>query len=290
VETVERAQELCHNTVLGAIGGSQARAAVALNTTLGYCEGLVDRYIVEENCGNDQRDSASTSTCVQRVGVISEKLTSGLRIKTARQISWSKKLLTDTLNNLNKSIFLLTYLRNSKQWTEKSLSSNLELAQQTALSALRNLQAQADRYSVKPDLMLLRCIKASTNVLSSIADQMVKVGSGNLPTVCQNSLENTATYLNQWNESFSAAGSLSEVKTEVIAEAKEKYGQVEEVLLEMVDRMADWAPLSWAAIEMNDMNLDDEPMLEMEREIRGVEGDMAHFHQSCNGLPCNGLA
>lgn len=223
-----------YQQVLGSLFGYGTNV---LAGTLNLCDDMIDKYVAEGTIPQDDTES----TYVKRIQTMGGKMASGLNVKASRQAANARVAVQKAVADFRGAMALADYVRSTQEWAGQSSSHLME-----NVAGLKDtLEKQAKQYNKQPEVLLLRWVKLSAGMLSSASDQMLKHTVMYLPTTAKTSLESASTYLHYLDQSFAEANSLSDVKNEIFTEAKDKLGNVEHGLLEVLDRFSDYPPLNW---------------------------------------------
>lgn len=251
-EKLEQTKDVARNTALAAVKGTSAMVHVvrhpllSLNYSLDFCDGLIDRYVAEGEVFELAPDhDYSSVSCFEKVHLMGGKVASGVRIKTNRQLQATKEQINVQVESLQGALELVEYAKSTADWAKKSAATNLEHLRENATVLIRSIDAQAKKHNISPEALLLRWIQKTSSVTAGLTNQLMVVGSAYFPIKAQESLKWMSQYINEINITLAEAQNLGEIKGEFLAETKDKLAIAQQKLIDAIDYVADYPPLTW---------------------------------------------
>jgi len=224
----------------------QTFVADKLNGLLDFSDTLVDKYIVVQNeangeiphCGADQ-------SYIGRVQCISGKLYHGVKYRAGEKYDVTKEYALKTLGDYHTAVLLIEYAKNTAAWANDKARATLTTAQEQAIAIWHGIQARAAPITGRSEAIALNLVQSLASNVAALSQQVAKYSSPYLPEGVEKVVVGSANYATELRDAFAKAKSLGDVRDEVIAEAKDKLGYVQEGITKGIDYLVEFPPISW---------------------------------------------
>jgi len=123
--------------------------------------------------------------------------------------------------------------------------TTLTTAQEQANNLWQEIQRRAEPVGKKSEMILLNLVQNLAISMASLSDQIVKYSTPYLPEGAEKKVAIAASYAQELSDSFSKAKTLGDLRDEMIAEAKDKLGYVQDGLINAIEYFVEFPPVCW---------------------------------------------
>jgi hypothetical protein len=218
----------------------------SLDTLLDYSDSAVNKYVAVHGEANGQPPQCGPiNTYVGRVGCISGNFYHGLEYRTEDKYDATKQDLLKNLGDLHIAVLLIEYAKNTAAWAKQKTQATLTTAQEQAKALWHEIQRRAEPISGRSEATVLHLVQGLAVNIAALSQQLVKFSSPYLPESLEKTVVASAVYATELRDTFAKAKTLGELRDEVIAEAKQKLGIVQDGLTKGMDYLIEFPPISW---------------------------------------------
>jgi len=219
-----------------------------LDTLLDYSDSMVDKYVATAHEANGQPPQcAATDSYFNRVHCISGKAYHGLKDRAGEKLDATKQYALQTLGDLQTAMFLLEYAKNTAAWANVKTQETLSTAQEQAKALWHEIQRRAEPISGRSEAIVLNLVQSLAATMASLSQQVAKYSTPYLPEGVEKTVMAGASYAAELRDTFGKAKTLGDLRDEVIAEAKQKLGYVQDGLTKGIDYLVEFPPVCWLA-------------------------------------------
>jgi len=230
----------------------QDLAAAKLNYLLDVSDSMVDKYVATQHEANGQLPQCdATKSYFDRVHCISGKAYYGLKDRAGVKYDATKQYALQTLGDLHMAMFLIEYAKNTAAWANQKTQVTLTTAQQQATELWHEIQRRAEPISGRSEAIVLNLVQSLASNIAALSQQVAKYSSPYLPEGVDKTVAAGAVYATELRDSFAKAKTLGDLRDEVITEAKQKLGYVQDGLTKGIDYLVEFPPVCWLAPARN---------------------------------------
>lgn len=247
VTKVHNTSRYCRELALGRVSGLVRLGMSTLSGALDLSDAIIYKYIAvpedskkegDEDEDDEDADADAETSAVSRVQHMSEVVMRGLTIRAAAGCARAKRQLLATLNQLQMTVAAVQYTRSTAGWAN-------EKTREAAAQFWLEFRRRAEQIGAKPEPMLLQALQMLSVGLAKTVSQMAGLTSPYLSETAQKSLAAAAQYAHDLEDQLAKAKTVSEVRDELVHEAKERLQAVEESILSAVNYLTEFPPLNW---------------------------------------------
>jgi len=230
----------------------QDLVAAKLNYLLDVSDSMVDKYVATQHEANGQPPQCdATKSYIGRVQCISGKFYYGVKDRAGVKLDATKQYALQTLGDLHMAMFLIEYAKNTAAWANQKTQVTLTTAQQQASALWHEIQRRAEPISGRSEAIVLNLVQGLASNIAALSQQIAKYSTPYLPEGMDKTVAASAAYATELRDSFAKAKTLGDLRDEVISEAKEKLGYVQDGLTKGIDYLVEFPPICWLAPARN---------------------------------------
>uniref|UniRef100_A0A5S6Q4N5 Uncharacterized protein n=1 Tax=Trichuris muris TaxID=70415 RepID=A0A5S6Q4N5_TRIMR len=223
-----------------------------LDSAIEYTDSLIDKYIPAEDIERFKARKEEAKGYIDRVQCLSSKLVSGVNKRTIDSYNSARDGSIAAFQQLATSMKLMDTLRAAQQFiNEKSAAS---------LSATREQTHKAVGYIRTRYGHVYSAVDQTTLWVVHLLAMNTKMNAGS-------AAHSAMVYVDDLCKTVAKAKSTGEVKDELMSEAGEKIEICRRRFLEALSNATEYAPVSWVAISVGGIELDDD-LLVFDRNAR----------------------
>jgi len=217
-----------------------------LNNLLAYSDSMVDKYVAVQSDTNGQPPQCgANSSYFGRVHCISGKFYHGVKYRTGEKYDATKEYVVQTLGDLHVAMLLIDYAKNTAAWANEKTHATLTTAQQQATALWHEIQRRTEPISDRSEAIVLSLVQSLTANIAALSQQVAKYSSPYLPEGVEKTVAAGAVYANELRDAFAKAKTLGDLRDEVMTEAKQKFGYVQDGLMKGLDHLFEFPPVCW---------------------------------------------
>lgn len=235
-------KEFCTGIVSGVVQTGQQSAAnvlrtgmVAVNGVMDVSENLIDTYVVPEGKHLEVQQSAD-GTMVDRVTNIYGKLSYGVKERATTSMQMTYEMAMDTLNQIRATKLMLQNFNQLSTWAKEHSGAALTQVQQTLMDLMNKFSAGAKIVGKNP--FTIDFVRFLTGGSELAMARLMEMSQPYLTDRMMEPLKVASTYVHSVNQTVNEADNLTDLKDELIIQARERFAEVEDVVIRVVDMAA----------------------------------------------------
>jgi len=146
---------------------------------------------------------------------------------------------------LHMAMFLIEYAKNTAAWANEKTQATLTTAQEQAKAIWHEIQRRAEPISERSEAIVLNMVQTLASTMAALTQQLVKLSSPYLPESVEKPVMASAAYANELRDNFAKAKTLGDLRDEMISEAKQQIGHIQDGLSKGFDYLVEIPPVAW---------------------------------------------
>ncbi|KFD52223.1 hypothetical protein M514_06936 [Trichuris suis] len=276
VDKINETRQMCSNIMASLTTESGQKADLeklmrlsqkVIDSAIEYTDSLVDKYIPPEDVEQFKAKKEEAKGYVDRLRCLSSKFASGVNKQAVDSYNSAKNGTLMAFQQWDTTLKLMNTLRMAQMYINEKSSASMSIAREQTNKAIGCLRTNYKHISSAVDQTTLWIVHMLAVNTKMVCDQLLGRCVKFLPQNASSAAHSAMTYVDDLCKTVAQAKSTGEVKDELITEAGEKIEFCRRRFLDALGNAAEYAPVSWVAISLHGIELDDD-FLVIDRSLR----------------------